>query len=343
MQITLRPRTDAADGNARINDLCPGTSAATIASGTRRLTRPAKRILDCMSSLLPPSASWRQSIFRRETWARVLRYPVAEPIGSLLPQRDSLNVPYCGTAPLPVELWSRWNLDPVLILVLLAVALLYVAALRGAKARRPAGASQRWRARAFHAGLGLTALALISPLCSLSVALFSARVSQHMLLLLVAAPLLAFSWPRHARARPSFAWASFAALLWLWHTPYAYAATFESSTIYWVMHLSMLASAVLLWRVVLPGVSGTSPLTSLLAGFTTLLHMGVLGALITFAPALLYAPHVVTTQPYGLTPLQDQQLGGLIMWIPGAGAFLAAALACVAQLLHPQPSAQKPR
>jgi putative membrane protein len=54
--------------------------------------------------------------------------------------------------------------------------------------------------------------------------------------------------------------------------------------------------------------------------------MGALGALITFAGEPLYAPHFATTLAWGLTPLEDQQAGGLIMWAPAAGAYLAAAL-----------------
>jgi putative membrane protein len=88
------------------------------------------------------------------------------------------------------------------------------------------------------------------------------------------------------------------------------------------MQLSLLVSAFLFWRAVLQsGVSG-----SVAALLATMVQMGLLGALITFAGAPLYAPHWLTTTAWGLTPLEDQQLAGLIMWVPAAAVYLAAAL-----------------
>src|SRR4051794_3471194 len=91
-------------------------------------------------------------------------------------------VPYCGNAPVPGNL--RWNFDPALILVLSIIAVLYFVS-----SRTQRSASRREQL-AFSCGLIITAGALLSPLCNLSVALFSARVTQHMVLTLVAAPLL---------------------------------------------------------------------------------------------------------------------------------------------------------
>jgi putative membrane protein len=254
-------------------------------------------------------------------------------------------IPYCGTAPVPEEIWTRWNLDPVLIVALGIAAFVCARAVTRARPDEPHAE------RAFWAGWGVAAVALLSPLCSLSVALFSARVAQHMLLLLVAAPLMVFSmrgvswdgapaWLRGAMRTAGgvpAAWTAFAVFLWLWHTPAAYAATFESDAAYWAMHLTLFGSSVLLWRVLLPyGPVDDSALTRFVAGFTTLLHMGLLGALITFAPTILYSPHVLTTFAWGLLPIEDQQLGGLIMWVPGASAFMAAGLASIAMLLRPR-------
>lgn len=263
-------------------------------------------------------------------------------------------LPYCGVAPVPGELWSRWNLDPVLLIALVALLLAY----RVGQRRLPRG---RMEAAAFYAGWLVLTLALVSPLCSLSVALFSARVAQHMLLVLVAAPLLVLGrpllvlqgrWPRlrigfpaagvlRGLASAPVAWAAFALFLWLWHAPGIYERTFESDWIYWTMHLTLIGSALLLWRILLPGMAPVGALHRLLIGFTTLLHMGLLGALITVAPRLLYSPHLLTTWVWGLMPIEDQQLGGLIMWIPGGSAFILAGLMAVAALLQ-QPERQAP-
>jgi Cytochrome c oxidase caa3 assembly factor (Caa3_CtaG) len=102
-------------------------------------------------------------------------------------------IPYCGPPPSPGSLWLSWNLDPVLIGGLVAVLGLYVLGdLRLQRAGRGLGARQR---AAFHSGWLITALALVSPLCALSVSLFAARVGQHMILTLLAAPLVAAGRP----------------------------------------------------------------------------------------------------------------------------------------------------
>ena len=188
-------------------------------------------------------------------------------------------------------------------------------------------------------GWTLLALALISPLCALSVALFSARATQHMVLLVIAAPLLAAGVPAllgpamldrlrawigstRATALPATA---FAALLWAWHVPALYDATFRSDLIYWAMHGSLLAAALPLWLQLLqPG--SVQLLPRLLLGFATFMQMGLLGALLTLSPGLLYEAHVTTTLAWGMAPLADQQLGGLIMWVPGCGSLLLAML-----------------
>ena len=179
------------------------------------------------------------------------------------------------------------------------------------------------------AGWGIAALALLSPLCALSVALFSARVAQHMILILVAAPLLALALPRPgerlARVRLWGASALFLAALWFWHMPAPYDATFDSTAIYWSMHLTLSGSAVLLWRELLaPPYDLTVP--ALAAGILTSIQMGFLGAVISLADRPLYFWHLTTTQAWGLTPLQDQQLGGVLMWVPGIALFLYVAL-----------------
>jgi len=226
--------------------------------------------------------------------------------------------------PSPATLLFRFNLDPVLIAALIAAATLHIYLMRRRNSRCTAAA-----------GWMVTAAALISPLCALSVSLFSARVGQHMVLILCAAPLLALSTPqvsiRWARRGLWFSTLSFLVALWFWHMPAPYDATFESTATYWAMHLTLFGSAIALWRALLcsPRQIGGDVL---LAGVLTSMQMGFLGAILTTAGRPLYFHHLATTQLWGLTPLQDQALGGILMWVPGILLFLWASLYALARL-----------
>jgi putative membrane protein len=255
-------------------------------------------------------------------------------------------VPYCGPAPSPASLWLSWNLDPVLIGGLVAIAGLYhFGCARLEREGRKLGSREQ---AAFYSGWLVTSLALVSPLCPLSVSLFAARVGQHMILTLVAAPLVVAGKPaeplaaafgvaaahgRWTRQTPLPAAAVFAVLLWFWHAPAPYAATFTSTFIYWAMHLSVFGVALWLWHALLESRNG-SVIAKLASGFFSSAQMGFLGALITLAPRAVYAPHALTTGAWGLTPLEDQQLGGIIMWIPGCLIFLVFALLALAPALR---------
>lgn len=227
--------------------------------------------------------------------------------------------PYCGAPPDPAVWLVRWNLDPYLITCLSAALVLYQVLWVRSPLVEPRGRS-RTRRTAFFAGWLLGSLALVSPLCPLSVSLFSARVGQHMWLISVAAPLIAWGLPR--TGAPSggglatgAAAALFAALLWFWHAPGPYLATFQSDLVYWLMHATTFGAAVWLWRRILTDVD-RNPAAVLAGAALTTLQMGLLGALITFAGHPFYGPHALTTVAWGLTQLEDQQLGGVIMWVP---------------------------
>ncbi|WP_426052288.1 cytochrome c oxidase assembly protein, partial [Brevundimonas sp. SL161] len=114
------------------------------------------------------------------------------------------------------------------------------------------------------------------------------------------------------------------AVLWAWHLPQAYDAALANVAMYWVMQLSLLASAVLFWRAVLA--QGRSPVDRLAFVVAAFAQMGLLGALLTFAPAPLYAAHAFAPLAWGLTPLQDQALGGVIMWVPAGIPYAIAAV-----------------
>ncbi|MGE0805623.1 MAG: cytochrome c oxidase assembly protein [Burkholderiaceae bacterium] len=251
-------------------------------------------------------------------------------------------LPYCGSAPSPGELAMRWNFDPLLLALLSTTLVAYLAGawrLRHVHRSAARGADTPSTAQqgCFIAGWSIAALALVSPLCALSVALFSARVAQHLLLMLVAAPLvmlgrpaamfaalgLMHGFPRGANL--AAAWLAFTLLLWGWHTPGPYQASFGSDAAYWAMHLSLFASACLLWGALFARGARSMP-AAMWAGVASGMQMGLLGALLTFAPRALYPVHELSAIAWGLSALEDQQLGGLLMWVPGGLLMLVAAM-----------------
>lgn len=242
-------------------------------------------------------------------------------------------LPYCGAPPVPGAV--SWNLDPILIGVLAAVAVLYAFS----AGRENFSPNQRV---AFLCGWSVLSLSLVSPLCNLSVALFSARLGQHMLIEFLAAPLIAVGFPWSLSRRSGslgnalLGALPFAVALWAWHLPSPYEWTFRSVSAYWLMHMSLLATAVLLWKVLL---DTRQPAASLIASAITTAQMTVLGAVYTFAGRAFFTVHFGTTQVWGFSPLEDQQLGGLIMWIPPGLALTGVAVWTLATLLSEPPTA----
>ena len=205
---------------------------------------------------------------------------------------------YCGSPPLPADWIMRWNLDPVLLLVLAIGAAL---ALRAAHPRLALG------------GIAALVVTFVSPLCAVSVALFSARAAHHILLVSIAAPLLALAFPARRVGVLGAALLVATVTLWLWHVPSLYDRALADTALYWLMQASLLATAVWFWRELF----AAPPVPATLSAIAAMAQMGMLGALLTFAPAPLYAAHIGTTLPWGISPLGDQQLAGLIMWVPG--------------------------
>ncbi|HEV7252690.1 MAG TPA: cytochrome c oxidase assembly protein [Mesorhizobium sp.] len=216
---------------------------------------------------------------------------------------EAWNRIYCGSAPGPAEIWLRWNLDPILLLGLglLALAL--------------------GRSRTGAVALMVLVVAFVSPLCALSTALFSARVVHHVLLVAVAAPLIAMAVPARRPGTVALPFLISTVVLWAWHLPRAYDLALSNIGAYWVMQVSLLASATAFWRAVLD--PNRVPGHALLFILGAYMQMAALGALLTFAPTPLYAIHAIAPLAWGFTPLGDQQLGGLIMWVPAGLPFMA--------------------
>jgi putative membrane protein len=257
----------------------------------------------------------------------------------------------------PHDLIYTWGFDPLVLASLVLSGWLYV---RGClKLWRGAGVGRgirRWEAIAYLAGWLALFVALVSPLHPMGEVLFSAHMTQHEIMMLVAAPLivlgkpviaflwaLPISWSRrlggwtNARyfartwnsiTNPLTAWLIHAVSLWVWHVPMLFQATLRSDLVHTIQHLFFLGSALLFWWALVHGPRGTLGYgAAALYVFTTSVHSGVLGALITFSRSLLYPAYSVTTLSWGLTPLEDQQLGGLIMWVPAGLVYIVAGLA----------------
>ena len=260
-----------------------------------------------------------------------------------------------STPPFASEPWS-W--EPSIVAPLLAFLLMYVV---GA-IRRGSFQQLKWRYASFAGGWTTLALALTSPLHELGEQLFSAHMLQHEILILVSAPLISAAhpgatclWsfaPRHRSAiggwvhrversapvrfftTPLHAWILEAAALWLWHIPSLYQATLRSDWIHAAQHICFLATAVLFWSALYGmGRSAMRFGAATLYVFGTAVHCSALGALLTFSTVLWYPAYAMTTNRWGLTPLQDQQLGVVIMWVPSGLVFIVIALALVARWL----------
>lgn len=204
---------------------------------------------------------------------------------------------------------------------------------------------------AWWAGWTALALALLSPLDTLSAELFSAHMIQHELLMLIAAPLLVlgkplamFAWalPATWAARigrafhvrwwrqgwrwltlPATAWLLHAGALWGWHVPTLFEAGLRHPAVHDLQHLCFFGSALLFWWAL---VRRRRRAESTIYVFTTLVHTGMLGMLLTFAVTPWYPFYAQTAPLWGLTPLEDQQLGGLVMWVPSGALLIVAGL-----------------
>jgi putative membrane protein len=226
----------------------------------------------------------------------------------------------------------------------------------------------------FGAGWAMLALALASPLDGAGSYAFAAHMVQHEVLMIVAAPLLVLGRPlgvwvwalparwrggvggvTHARplawcwraiTRPTGAWLLHFAALWLWHAPALFQAGLVDNTVHALQHASFLFTALLFWWTVLGRQGGQSGQPArggaILSLFTTMMHTGALGALFTFSEKVWYPLYGNRPELFGLSPLEDQQLGGLIMWIPGGLAYVIAGLALGARWLAPKANMRQP-
>jgi putative membrane protein len=257
-----------------------------------------------------------------------------------------------GESPAPDDLWSAWEFNPGVLIPLALSAALYILG-----QRRHFGLTTLQKI-SFWAGWLSLLLALVSPLHPLGEVLFSAHMVQHEILMLISAPLLVLSRPlvtflwalpmswRKALGRwskrkiashswsfltdPFTAWLVHALAIWLWHIPQLFQLTLRSDLAHTAQHLSFFLSGLLFWWAVFYASGRKAYGAAFLYVFTTAVHTGILGALLTFSPHIWYPAYRSTTQAWGVTPLEDQQIGGLIMWVPASLVYLGAGLALFA-------------
>ncbi|HKR82539.1 MAG TPA: cytochrome c oxidase assembly protein [Terriglobales bacterium] len=206
-------------------------------------------------------------------------------------------------------------------------------------------------------------VALDSPVHQLSEQLFWVHMTQHEVLMLISAPLLILSQPQTSflfalperwRVRvanlgrftgirrlwqvisvPFVAWMLHALALWAWHAPKLFDAALNNEWAHAAQHISFFGTALLFWWTLLHKHAGRLGYGgAILYVFTTAVHTSVLGALLTFAPRVWYTPYTQTTRLWGITALEDQQIGGLIMWIPAGTLLTIVALVLLARWLQ---------
>lgn len=235
--------------------------------------------------------------------------------------------PYCGPAPTGQNLVASWNLDIILIAALAATI---VAAHYVDRQRTP------WRTAALGA---LLVIAFVSPLCAMTTALFSVRLAHHILIGSVIAPLL-FVMVRSQfnaiiRLPPVAIFLAHTVIYWMWHLPAGYQFALSGTAQYWLMQLGLIVTSVALWGLLL---SRQVPvITALGLSLGTMVQMGFLGAILTFAPEPLFEAHFGVTQAFGLSPLHDQQLAGVLMWTVGFAPYVIVALWSIrARVLTPR-------
>ena len=271
------------------------------------------------------------------------------------------------------DLWHHWAWQDLPLLMLMGG--IYALGLRSLWKRAGIGTGiSRARAAAFGVGLLVLFIALISPLDALSEELFSAHMVQHLLMVLVAAPLfamgrftLAVAWTIPSRwtsqmwkewkwgrawnllTRPMTAFLLHNAAIWIWHMPRLYEASVRNEWIHFLEHFSFFFTAFLFWQVfadltesIRMGRSAKFGLGIFMI-FGTMLVGGFLGVLIAFSPQVWYAVYVHETVRYGLTALEDQQLAGTIMWVPSGVVYLVAVISVLGRWLFAMEALENPQ
>ena len=247
---------------------------------------------------------------------------------------------------------TSWLLTALVSAAAVGYAVCYRRAAQGVRPPRPG-----WHAAAFYSGLAVLGAGLLGPLDGLSHRAFSAHMVQHFLLTMISAPLIALGRPVQALldglrpaarkvllrsllgsaasrqvltllVHPIGVTALFNVSLLVWHHPSLYQAAVRDRLVHEIEHACFFGTALLFWWTLVdpvPSHHRLSTSASLLALFATWMVGDLLGVTLTLGRDVYYPVYAEAPNPFGLTALEDQQVGGLIMWA-GGGLLLAAVM-----------------
>lgn len=247
---------------------------------------------------------------------------------------------------------STWSGDPLPWIGIVLAVTLYLAAVRIVDRAHPATRVPRWRTAAWLAGVAVLALALVSAVHIYAGSLFTVHMVQHLLLAMVAPPLLALgapmtltlraaspnvrrsillpilhSQPIRAISWPPVGWTFFAVVMWATHFSPLFNAALENQTLHSAEHLLYLLAGVLFWWPVI----GADPIRWRLSSIGRMVYLGAqmpfntaVGLAIYFAPTILYPHYALLGRTWGPAPAIDQQVAGIVMWGIGDVILLGA-------------------
>lgn len=251
---------------------------------------------------------------------------------------------------------TAWTVSPAILMPLAMVGATYALGTARLIGRSAGGqAALRRQALLFAGGWLVLAVALVTPLHALGQRLFTAHMIEHELIIAVAAPLLAASAPLAAllwglprswrrplgqlgragalmvpwrfASRPVVATVLHGVAIWLWHIPGLFEAALERGALHYAQHASFFGTALLFWWAVLPRRGREARLVgSIMHLFITAMHTGLLGVLLLVSPRLWYPANAGISELWGLRPLEDQQVAGLVMWVPAGLVYAGVAL-----------------
>jgi putative membrane protein len=270
-----------------------------------------------------------------------------------------------------LTLWVPW---PQIILILIASGVIYGLGWRRLRQKGARRLANGWRLAAFVSGLVALGLAMLSAIEVLQDVLFSIHMIQHLLIMMVGAPLLLladpfpfFLWglPPNARrtvgwlmaprarfrqllrrlATPWVSWGLYVGATWVWHTPAAYDAALRYEALHVMEHMAYFVAALLFWW----HATGAAPRLQGRLGYgfrisyllAALAQNEILGIIIAFARQPLYAYYTTVPRLWGISVMEDQALGGAFMWVPGGMMYALAAVALLARYLDVEEKASR--
>ena len=261
---------------------------------------------------------------------------------------------------------TSWNLRPAILISLALPGFLFLRGWLRLRRKGRRNFANGWRLTAYFAGLGVLAVALLSPIDSLGDFLFFMHMIEHLLLIMWAAPLLVLANPLafllwglpggrrvgaalfsrrslirdvlQALTRRGVILLLFVVVLWGWHDPIAYNAALRVDWLHDLEHFSFFAAGLLFWWIVI----GAAPRLQYSAaplfrvGYVLVAAAGnmIPGVVISLASAPLYAHYLSMPRVVGISALQDQIIGGMLMWVPGTMIFVLTALLIVLRNLE---------